>query len=505
MRQIRSVLRLHLEAGLSYREVARTLGLSRGVVGNLMSFARAAGVDCAVAQTLTDAELEARLYGAKGPRLSGQLIPDYAAIHQELKRPNVTLQLLWEEYAHNNSQAYRYTSFCVKYRAWAGRLALSMRQVHLAGERMFVDYAGQTICYADALTGEVRRAQIFVAVLGASNYTFACATRGQTSADWASGLIKALAFFGGVPRMIVPDQPRAIATKADRYEPVPQRLIDELSTYYNVAVLPARPGKPRDKPKAEKGVQVVQYWILARLRNCMFCSVAEINIAIAALLVDLNARPFKKLTGCRESAFKSLDAPALQPLPATPMTIARFKPARVNIDYHVELEHRYYSVPYRLVHAQVELCITDTTVEILFGLQRVAVHRLSTQRGGYSTLAEHMPAAHLAHRDWTPSKLIAWSEAIGPHTTHIVRWQMEHRQHPEQGYRSCLGLKSLGRRYTKARLEAACERAVAIGAPNYHSVKSILDAHLDAQPITNEPRQASLPLHENVRGADEYQ
>ena len=504
MRQIRTVLRLHLDGALSYREIARAVGLSRGTIGNLVSFARAAEVDWALAQTLTDAQLEARLYRVKGSRTSAQRAPDYAAVHQELKRPGVTLQLLWEEYARNNEHAYRYSSFCLKYRAWAGRLKLSMRQVHLAGERMFVDYAGQTLHYCDVLTGELHRAQIFVAVLGASNYTFACATRGQTAADWISGLVKALTFFGGVPRLIVPDQPRAIAAQPDRYEPISHRLLDELCAHYNVAVLPARPGKPRDKPKAEQAVLVVERWILARLRNHLFVSVAEINIAIAALLVELNARPFKKLTGNRDSAFRSLDLPALQPLPATHMTVARFKPARVNIDYHVELDHHYYSVPHRLVHTLVELRITDTMVEILAGQQRVAVHRLSTQRGAHTTLAEHMPAAHLAHRDWTPSKLIAWGKDIGTATATVVRFQMEHRQHVEQGYRACLGLQRLARRYTAPRLEAACVRALAIRSLTYRSVSSILEKGLDNQPVTEESRQASLPLHENVRGPDAY-
>lgn len=509
MRQIRQALRLHLEAGLSYAQVARALGLGKGTVGKFVMLARAAGIDWAAAQTLSDAELEARLYRPAVPRASRQLEPDYAWVHQELKRPGVTLQLLWEEYqrdlADAGSQAYKYTSFCIKYRAWAERLKRSMRQTHLAGERLFVDYAGQTVPVIDAATGEIRRAQIFVAVLGASNYTYACATATQGSIDWVGSIINALEFIGGVPRLIVPDQTRALIARPDRYEPAVNRLVDEFCDHYDVAVLPARPAHPRDKPKVEVAVQVVERWILARLRNRRFFSLAELNDAIALLLVELNQRAFKKLPGCRSSAFESLDRPALRTLPATRMAIARFKRARVNIDYHVELDGHYYSVPHRLVRAEVELRITATTVEILAGSQRVAVHPYSARRGAHTTTAEHMPASHRAHREWTPQRLIAWGERIGAACGAVVRWQMEHRPHPEQGYRACLGLQRLARQFGEQRLEAACARAMSIRSPTYRSVSSILASGLDraaGEPAT--PAQGRLPLHDNVRGPDYY-
>lgn len=504
MRQIRQALRLHLEARLSYAQVARAVGIGKGTVGKFMLLARAAGVDWAVAQTLTDEELEARLYRPAVPRSSRQLEPDFARIHQELKRPGVTLQLLWEEYAQANELAYKYTSFCVKYRAWAAGLKRSMRQTHAGGERLFVDYAGQTVPVIDAASGEIRRAQIFVAVLGASNYTYACATATQTAADWVGSIIDALEFIGGVPRLIVPDQPRALIGRPDRYEPAVNRLVEEFCDHYDVAVLPARPAHPRDKPKVEVGVQLVERWILARLRNRRFFSLAELNAAIAELLANLNARAFKKLPGCRASAFEALDRPALRPLPATRMPIARFKRARVNIDYHVELDGHYYSVPHRLVRSEVELRVTATTVEILAGNKRVAVHAYSPRRGAHSTIAEHMPASHRAHGEWTPQRLIAWGERIGAATAGVVRWQMEHRPHPEQGYRACLGLQRLAREFGDARLEAACARALTIGSPTYRSVSSILAAGLDRQQLHSEPQQSSLPLHENVRGPDYY-
>ena len=504
MRQLRHTLRLHLQAGLSVRECSRVLGISKTTVGAIVSMAHAAGVDWAVAQTLADEELESRLYRPAMPRSSRHLEPDYALIHQELKRPGVTLQLLWEEYQRGNALAYKYTAFCVKYRAWVAGLKRSMRQTHIAGEKLFVDYAGQTVPIIDAASGEIRRAQIFVAVLGASNYTYACATATQSAPDWVGSIIDALEFIGGCPRLIVPDQPRALIARPDRYDPIPGRLVEEFAAHYGVAVLPARPGHPRDKPKVEVGVQVVERWILARLRHRRLFSLAELNAAIGELLADLNRRPFKRLPGCRHEAFVAIDRAALRPLPPTRMPIARFKRARVNIDYHVELDGHYYSVPHRLVRQEVELRVTATTVQVLAGGTRVAAHALSAVRGAHTTLAEHMPASHRAHREWTPAKLIAWGARVGAATAAVVRWQMEHRPHPEQGYRACLGMQRLAREFTPERLEAACARALSIRSPQLRSLTSILRSGLDRQSLAAKPAQASLPLHENLRGAEYY-
>ena len=505
MRQIREVLRLHLLGGRSFAECGRALGIAKSTAGKVVLLARTAGVDWAVAQQLTDEQLEARLYRPTVPRASRQLEPDYAHIHQELKRPGVTLQLLWEEYARGNTLAYKYTSFCIKYQAWKAALARSMRQVHVAGERLFVDYAGQTVPVVDPDIGEIWQAQIFVAVLGASNYTYACATARQTMLDWIGALVQALEFIGGVPVLLVPDQPRALIANPSRYEPQANRTLEEFAGHYGITVLPARPGHPRDKPKVEVGVQVVERWILARLRNRRFMSLAALNAAIAELLVDLNARPFKKLPGCRTSAFEALDVPALRPLPATRFEVARWKAARVNIDYHVELDGHYYSVPHRLVRTEVQLRITAATVEAFAGAQRVACHALSPVRGRHTTTPEHMPASHRAHREWTPQKLIAWGERIGAGTAALVRWQMEHRPHPEQGYRACLGLQRLAREFGADRLEAACARAMALGAPTYSTVASILKSGMDRQPLpAPAPSPSPMPRHDNVRGPEYY-
>ena len=504
MRRIRETLRLHLQAGLSFSEVGRALGISKSVAAKYASLARVAGVDWDLAQTLTDDELQARLHRPVPSRSGPQIAPDFAGVHQELKRPGVTLQLLWEEYARDNELAYRYTSFCVKYRAWADGLKRSMRQTHVAGEKLFVDYAGQTVPIIDALTGEISAAQIFVATLGASNYTYACATARQTSAEWIGAQVRALEFFGGVPKLIVPDQTRALIKSPDRYEPEPNRLYEEFAAHYGCALLAARPAHPRDKPKVENAVLVVERWILARLRNRRFFSLSELNAAIAELLADLNQRPFKKLPGCRRSAFEQLDAPALQPLPATRFELCTWKSAKVNIDYHVEFEGHYYSVPHRLVRSTLELRVTASLVECFAANQRVACHALNPRRGAHTTIAEHMPASHRAHLEWTPAKLIDWGRRIGVSAAAVVTWQLEHRPHPEQGYRACLGLQRLAREYTPARLEAACTRALAIRAPTYRSVASILKNGLDRQPSLLSNTTAPLPAHENVRGPDYY-
>jgi len=505
MSKIRRVLQLLHEARLSQREVARAVGVSKSTVGEIASYARAAALTWTEARSLDDDALQARLHPPAVPRSARHLEPDWAEIHQCLKRPAATLQLLWENYRLDlGEQAYKYSAFCQKYAGFAARLKRSMRQVHKGGERLFVDYAGQTVDLVDPRTGEISRAQIFVAVLGASNYTYACATHTQQAVDWTRSIIAALEFIGGVPRLLVPDQPRALIANPDRYEPVSHRLLGELSDHYGVAVLPARPAHPKDKAKVEVGVQVVERWILARLHGHTFTNLGELNRAISQLLGDLNNRPFKKLPGCRFTAFLELDRPALAALPATRMEVASFKAARVNIDYHVEYEGHYYSVPHALVGQPVELRIAERTIEVLHKSRRVAAHAISKRRGDFTTLAEHMPASHREHSQWSPTKLVAWGERVGAACASVVRWQMEHRPHPEQGYRSCLGLMRLSREYGAERLEAACARALSIRAPNYRSVASILAAGLDRQRLLEPREAAAMPMHENVRGPGYY-
>lgn len=511
MHKIKELLRLKYDCALSHEQIARALSISKGVVAKYVKAAEVSGRPWAVLSMTDEAELRRLLgIGSRGRGASlGYAAPDFAAVHQGLKQKNVTLALLWEEYVQTaDGPTYQYSRFCDLYREFARRLKRSMRQVHRAGEKLFIDYAGDTVPVVDAATGEISRAQIFVAVLGASSYTFACATATQSQADWLGATAKALAFIGGVPELIIPDNTRSLVGHADRYEPQLQRTTAEFAAHYGAAILPARPYKPQDKAKVEVGVQVVQRWILARLRHRRFFSLAELNEAIAALIEPLNARAFRRLPGSRRSAFETLDRPALRPLPATAFQFATWKRARPNIDYHVEFDGHYYSVPYALAGQAVELRITVSSIECFAAGKRVAVHARSHRRGAFTTLVEHMPASHQAHRQWTPGKLITWGAAIGPHLGEVVRYQLERMPHPEQGYRACLGLMRLARQYGKERLEAAATRAVTLGAMRYRSVASILKSGLDRAPLpTTAPQQTELALpaaHENLRGAHYY-
>lgn len=505
MRKIRDVLRYRHSAGLSLEAIARSLKISKGVVAKYLRLASAAGVTWPIPEALDDAGLEKLLYQQGTAREPAFAEADYALVHQELKKKGVTLLLLWEEYRQAvGERGYQYTAFCTHYRNWAGKLKRAMRQIHRAGEKLFADYAGPTVPIVDASTGEIRPASIFVAVLGASSYTFACATPGQTQADWLVGIGRALTFIGGVPALIVPDNPRALVSQPDRYEPELNRATAEFAHHYDTVILPARPRKPQDKAKVESGVQVVERWILARLRHRRFFSVAELDAAVAALLPGLNTRPFKKLPGSRQDAFALVDAPYLRPLPVAAFVIAEWKKATVNIDYHVEFEGSYYSVPHPLIHQPVELRITRHTVEVLAKSKRIASHPRSGKKGHYATLAEHMPAAHRAHAEWSPGKLLTWAASVGPSTAELVKRLLLEKKHPEQGYRACLGLMRLTRNHGRVRMEAACERALAVGAHRYRSVALILEKGLDRQPVLPQQAELALPDHANVRGPDYY-
>ena len=509
MRHIKEVLRLKFAAELSHRQIADCLGISVGVVAKYVSAAANAGLTYPLSADIDDRTLMRALRGegafAPGLRLRE---PDLTEVHTQLKRKGVTRLLLWEEYAaaHPDS-AYSYPQFCVLYRAWRQRLKLSMRQTHLAGEKLFLDYCGPTVAVIDGATGEVRAAQVFVAVLGASNYTFAEATWTQSLADWTGSTARALAFFGGVPRLLIPDNLKAAVTKACRYEPTLTRTYADLAAHYGCAVLPARPSKPKDKAKVEVAVQVVERWILARLRHETFFSLLSLNLAIRELLGDLNTRAFKRLPGTRRAQYEALDLPALAPLPRSPYEYAEWKRARVSIDYHIEVDRHFYSVPHPLVRREVDVRLTARTLEVFHAGKRVAAHPRSPRRGAHTTVADHMPKAHRAHLEWSPSRFLRWASEIGEQTRRIVEQTFATKPHPEMGYRSCLGLLHLAKQFGPARLEAAAARAVALHAPHRSTVASILKRGLDAQPMpVDETPENSRPTltHENVRGAGYY-
>ena len=505
MRKIREVLRLCWGQGLSKRRVAQSCGISRPAVDEYLRRAAAAGLGWPLPGELDDGALERLLFPATPPRPAvARAVPDWATIHRELKRKGVTLFLLWQEYRERHPDGYQYSWFCERYRAWCGRLDVVMRQDHRAGEKLFVDYAGQTVPVVDRTTGELRQAEIFVAVLGASNYTYAEATWSQSLPDWIGAHLRCFSYLGGVPELVVPDNLRSGVANAHLYEPDANPTYQDLAAHYHVAVMPARVRRPRDKAKVEAGVLVVERWILAALRHRTFFSLAELNAAIRELLERLNARPFKKLPGSRRTHFEQVDRPALRPLPAAPYVYAEWKKARVHIDYHVEVDGHYYSVPHALIKKQLDVRITRSTLECFYRGNRVASHRRSHDKGRHTTVSEHMPEAHRQAGAWSPERLARWAAKIGPATEQLIRNVLTTRRHPQQAYRSCLGILRLAKAYGEERLEAACQRALILGSHRYKSIESILRHGLDRQPL-GEQHELALPEdHDNIRGPTYY-
>ncbi len=504
MRKIHEVLRLHFELGRSKREIARIINVSPTTVSDYLARSSLAGLSHPLPEHLDDTALERLLFPPSPPSSVQRAEPSWQKVHQELRRKGVTLELLWQEYKAEQPDGFQYSAYCGHYRRWRQRLTLSMRQTHTPGERLFIDYAGQTVGVIDGSTGEVRYAQIFVAVLGASNYTFLEATWSQQLPDWIGSHVRALEFYGGCTELWVPDNLRSGVSKAARYEPDINPTYHDLADHYGVAVLPARARKPKDKAKVENGVLVVSRWVLARLRHQRFFSLNELNRELRALLADLNLRPFKKLPGCRASAFAEMDQPALRPLPQQRYEYAEWKVARVGIDYHVEFDAHFYSVPCKHARAQVDVRATKSTVEVFLRGQRIASHAASAFKGHHTTIDAHMPEAHREVAGWNAQSLTQRAVAIGPCCAVLIERLLHQRRHPQQAFRSCLGVLSLGQKYGIARLEAACVRALKYNAVSATSLHSILKNGLDLEPAIA-PRAPDLPEHENLRGAAYYQ
>jgi transposase len=502
MRKLCEVLRLRFELNLSQNQIARSCAISQGAVCQYLKRAQVAGITWPLPEGWNEARLEEALFKPSPRRVAEnhRPVPDFADLHKELQEHrNLTLQLLWEEYRQNHPDGYSYTRFCELYQRWRGHLDVVLRQEHKPGEKLFVDYAGDTIPIYDAQGGS-RPAYLFVAVLGASNYTYAEATASQGLEDWLRCHIHAFEFLHGLPELLIPDNTKTGVSRACRYEPDLNPAYQEMAQHYGLGVVPARRRKPRDKAKVEAGVKVAERWILAALRHRKFFSLSEFNQAVRELLEKLNHRPFKKRPGCRASLFEGLDRPALKPLPAQRFELRDWAEARVNIDYHVEFGRHYYSVPYRLHGEMVEIRSTATTIEIYHRSKRIACHPRSYEPYKATTLNEHRPKSHQEHLAWPPSRMVSWAQSVGPFTAQLFTAILESKPHPEMGYRSCLGILRLGKRYTNQRLEAAAQRAVATGACSYRSVKSILQRGLDSQPL--ETARSVPPLeHENLRGS----
>ena len=503
MRHAREIIRLK-SSSVSAHEISRRLCMARSTVRETMQRAEGAGLSWPLPEDMNDEALEAALYGARRSKRGHRRIeePDWAGVHRDLRRKHVTLVILWDEYIAANPGGYSYSRFCELYRAFARTLSVTMRQTHAAGERLFVDYAGDGVpVVIDRLTGEISMAQIFVAVLGASSFTFAKASWTQKLPDWTGAHVRMFRFFGGAPRLLVPDNLKSGVNKASFYDPEINRTYGALASHYGVGVLPARPRKPRDKAKVESAVLIVERWLLGRLRRGTFYSLAEVNAAIEEMLTNLNEeQSIRRLGVTRRQLLEEVDRPALKALPVEPYEYCEWRLRRVGIDYHVEIDAHYYSVPYRFARAEVEARLTVRGVEIFCKGERIAVHLRMSGNHKHTTTPEHMPSSHRRYAGWTIERICEDARKIGPATAALCEQILEARPHPEQGYRACLGVVRLAGPYGSERVEAAAERAIEIGAKTYGSVKSILDNKLDRKPPPKRAADTAPVLHPNIRG-----
>jgi transposase len=502
MHNIRDVLRL-TAAGMSSRKIAASLSIGATTVIDCLHRARRAGLAWPLPDEIDDAILEVRLYPPRPTTKEQRPLPNWAEVHRELKRPGVTLELLWQEYREQYPDGYSYSRFCDLFREWEKRVSPTMRQTHIAGEKMFVDYAGTKVQVIDGMTGEVLAAELFVAVLGASSLTYAEATWTQSLPDWIGAHKRALRYFGGVTAMIVSDNLKSGITKACFYEPNVNRTYQEMADHYDTAVVPARPKKPRDKAKVEAGVQVATRWIIAKLRKRTFFTIAGLNAAIRDCVEQINNRVTRHLGASRRSLFEEIERSALKKLPDTEYVLAEWKQCRAGIDYHVEIDKHYYSVPYTLMRQELWASYTASTVEVFHRGKRVAAHRRGPPNRGHTTLPEHMPSSHRRYADWTLERIKREAGEIGPNASALVEIILREKRHPEQGFRSCLGIVRLVGRFPRERVEAACERALAVGTRSFSSVKSILNTKLDRK-RPEKAAEGPAIVHDNIRGPTFY-
>ena len=504
MRKIREVLRLTHEMRFSVRAVSEATGVGKTAVGEYVGRAKVIGITWPIPPEIDDAELERRLFVPAGHHDgTARKLPDWPKVHEELKRRGVTLTILWEEHRADCPDGHGYSQYCWHYRQWRQCLSPVMRQTYVAGDKLFVDWAGDTVPVIDADTGDARSAHLFIAVLGASSYTYAEARWSETLPDWIGAHENALDFIGGVPKAVVPDNLKTGITTPSRYEPGINRTYQNLADHYDFVVLPARVKKPRDKAKVEAAVGIVERYVIGRLRNRRFLSLSELNIAVAECVATINAKVMKRIDKSRRQLFESLDRPVLRALPTHSFEYAEWKRATVAPDYHIEAEDHYYSVPWRLLREAVDVRITTTMIEVLHENKRVACHVRSSEKGQATTLDEHRPKGHRAYAEWTPAKAATEAGKIGPALVTLVASVMAAKRHPEQGLRACAGILALAKSFGPERVEAAAARGNAIGATTYGSIKSILEKGLDrVAPVT--PTDAAPIAHQNIRGRSYY-
>lgn len=509
MRKTREILRLHFENKLSARAIARSCNASSSTVLSYIHRAEVAKLEWPLPSAMDDTALEKLLFPTEHAPVRTRPDPDWSLVHRELQKKHVTKLLVWQEYREANSDGMQYSHFCERYNRWRERLGLVMRRDHKAGERLFVDFSGDTIAIIHPRTGEVKEAKLFVAVLGASNLTYVEPVLNEDLPTWIQCHVNAFAYFGGVPEIVVPDNLKSGVTRPDHYDPEINRTYASLAEHYAVAVIPARARKPRDKAKVEQGVLLAERWILAVLRHRELQSMSELREAVSALNERLNNRTMQKLKVSRRELFESIERQALRPLPARPFEACEWKKVRVNIDYHVEFDKHYYSVHYSNHingRRDMEVRATATSIEIFCGGKRIASHARSYDAvKRYVTQPEHMPAAHRnTNLEWPPSRFLEWAKTIGPATEQFISQILERRRHPEQAFKSCMGVLRQGEAYPRERLERSCAMALRQRAFSSVAVRNILKNNRDVMADIEPTEQTSLAQHENVRGAGYY-
>jgi transposase len=503
MRRIKECFRLYGEAGLNKVQIARTLSIARSTVWDYLKKFEESGLSWEEIAAWSEEELERKLFTRPGPPAS-RIVPDFNYIHKELRRPGVTLQLLWEEYRQENCDGYGYSRFCMLYREWCKTLKIYMRQHHVGGEKVFVDYSGKKPCIYDPKTGAKKEVELFVMAWGASHYLYAEAQQSQTSKDWIMGHVRGFEYFGCVPRLVVPDNLKSAVTRACRYDPDINQNYTKLAEHYRIGVLPARPSRPKDKPKVETGVQIIQRWILARLRNRRFYSLAALNKAIRELLEEANHKPMQKLKKSRHELFEELDRPNAGKLPEQRYRYHEWLTCKVGFDYHIEVDKHYYSVPYQYYGKRVDIRLTERTLEVFSKSERICIHQRDMHPYHYTTLPEHMPPSHRIVSHWSPARLITWGRTIGLHTGKLIERIIQSKSHPEQGFRPARGIIRLGEMYGNKRLETACAIAGQFGLLRVREIHAILKNGRDR--IFDIPDESRTVKHtENIRGKSYYE
>lgn len=506
VRFIRQILTYRLDTGISAEQTARALKVSKGTVINTVKRFSQSGLPWPLPSDLSDSVLENRLYPPlHGTDVADSALPSQSYIEQELAKKHVTLQCLYDEYTASTSTPISRASFyryCRKQRHPAPSMAVE----HRGGDLVYVDYSGDGLFYTDARSGERHDVELFCCCWGLSSFSYAEATESQKKRDFTQSHVRGFRYFGVIPHGLVPDNLKSAVTRACPFDPVINPLYAQMGQHYGIAILPARVRKPKDKAKIESGVLHIQRFILARLRNRQFFSLAQVNAAIRELLDEFNDRPMKDYGyQSRRERFERLDRPHAQALPRDPFRITDVKhEVLVGKNYHVRYADRFYSVPFEYVGKRVTIRRSGGMVEIIYDNQQLARHLYSHRKFGYSTKAEHMPKAHQFVKGLTPGWLIAQAAEIGENTVAALSTIMRRSEHVQQGFNAALGVLRLAKAFTPQRLEAACSRCIHYNTVNYRSLKAVLSQNLEKQPLPGKERNSnsadtSTLVHENLR------